>query len=176
MNALYQKFLFGAGKAYKSKHKLAQLYGRMVVYVLCRIFHRQHYRYEDIVREVDIFCPEQSEEQRQQTIWQVKRAYFKYRCSAKEYFIYDLKNKSKQEIKEYLFNIEKIVLVYLINSRKVLSLLNNKHKCYEKLKRYYHRDVIYAEKKGDLSFEDFASFVQKHPAFVTKVPNSSYAR
>ncbi len=176
MSRLYQKFLFDAGKAVKSSNKLANAYGRFVVFFLSFVFHFKKYNYENLVNEVEIFNPNVSEQDKKKIIKETKRAYFKFRCSPHEYFIYDLKHKTKNEIKDYLFDIEKIVLVYLINSRKDLALLNSKQKSYEKLKQYYKRDIINMGKTNSLSFEEFRVFVKKHPAFIVKANNLSCGR
>lgn len=176
MSELYQKFLFGAGRAVKSKNRFANAYGRLIVYILSSLFHFQKYSYEDLVKQVEIFHPNVSDQEKKGIIKETKKAYFKYRCTAHEYFIYDLKNKTKKEIKDYLFDIEKIVLIYLINSRKDLALLNNKRKSYERLKPYYKRDVIYMDKNEQLSFEDFKAFVDTHPEFIAKANNLSCGR
>lgn len=176
MEKIYTDILKSAGKGIKSDNKLANIYGRIIVSVLSSMFHRQHYSYDEIVSEAKAYNLDASPEELEVIVKQTKKAYFKYKCTAREYFVFDLKNKSKKEIKELLFDIEKIVLITLVNDRKDLKLLNAKEKAYLKLNEYYERDMIFAKNKGDISLEQFAEFVKKHSGFISKPSNMSLAR
>lgn len=176
MRKIYQKILFNAGKCVKSNNKLLNAYAKLLVLILSTIFHIQHYNYDELVTEVDTFNPNASAEERKRIIKETKKAYFKYRCSPREYFIFDLKHKTKKQIKEYLFDIEKIVLITFINRQADLKLLNAKEKTYQKLKQYYKRDMVFMKSKETLDYETFNAFVEQHNEFIAKPSNLSCGR
>lgn len=176
MEKIYSKILISAGKGIKSNNKLAQIYGKLIVLVLSMIFHRQHYNYDEIVAESKAYNPNATSAELESIIKDVKKAYFKYRCTPREYFIFSLKYKTKAEIKELLFDIEKIVLITLVSDRKNLKLLNAKEKAYAQLSEFYKRDMIFAKNKTDISFEEFSNFALNHKEFISKPSNMSLAR
>ncbi len=171
---IYESFLLSAGRCFKSSNKLAHYYGKTVVFILSYAFHIKHYSKADILEEIRLRAPEKSKDKKY--FRKVQRAYFKYRCSAREYFVCGFEDKTPEEIKSYLMNIEKIVLITLINNRKVIKTLNAKEKCYTLFKPFYGREIISFSDNVSVSKERFSDFVKKHNAFICKPSNLSLAR
>lgn len=171
MNIIYERFLLSAGKCFKSKNKFTHTYGRAVVFVLSYIFHIKHYNENAIIEEIKLQVPQRSNDKK--LLRKIKRAYFRYRCSAREYLVYDFENKSSAEIKSYLLDIEKIVLITLINNRRILKTLNAKQETYKVFKPYYKRDILYMGQKKHVSLEEFTAFARKHNNFICKPSNMS---
>lgn len=171
---IYEAFLLAAGKCFKSNNKLAHFYGKAVVFILSYIFHIKHYNKADILEEIRLRVPDKSNDKK--FFRKVQWAYFKYRCSAREYFVCGFDNKTSKEIRSYLMNIEKIVLITLINNRRVIKTLNAKEKCYEVFRPYYRREVLFISDKVSISEEKFSDFVKKHSIFICKPSNLSLAR
>ena len=174
MEKIYESFLLSAGECFKSKNLLAQAYGKVVVWLLSYIFHIKHYNKDAIIKEIKLQAPQRILDKR--LLRKIKRAYFRYRCSAREYLVYDFENKTPKEIKSYLLDIQKIVLITLINNRKVLKTLNAKQKAYEVFKPYYKREILFVSNKYPVSLEEFSIFTNKHKEFICKPSNMSLGR
>lgn len=83
-----------------------------------------------------------------------------------EYFCYELENKSFQERKGYVSEIDKSKYVFQMNDIVDIQILNNKMKTYQHFGKYFLRDAICVKDEKD--YDAFERFVDKHPVFVKK--------
>ena len=91
-----------------------------------------------------------------------------------EYICYELKDKDYNYRKSFISDIEKSNYVFRMNDISDIQILNDKVKTYQFFNKYYHRDAICVKTAGD--FNQFLSFIQKHPAFVKKNAYESTGR
>lgn len=91
-----------------------------------------------------------------------------------EYVCFELENKTPDERKEYVSDIDMNVFGYSVNDITVLQGILDKGDSYYRFKEYFKRDAIVVEKRKD--FADFHAFIKKHPIFVKKVVFSSMGR
>lgn len=98
----------------------------------------------------------------------------KYNVSYMEYFLYNFKEKSHFERKNFIPNAERINYLGLLNTKQGYAILTDKYKSYKIFKKYYKRELIKIEKPGD--YEKFIKYIKKHPIFVIKPYNASFGK
>lgn len=99
------------------------------------------------------------------------RIYMLFDCLAygfapDEYMFYKLKEKSAEEKKTYVTNLDRTMLQYIMSDFKDLIYVFDKSATYEKLGKYYKRDQISISSKKD--YENFKAFALKHNELVIK--------
>lgn len=98
----------------------------------------------------------------------------KYNVSYVEYFLYNFREKSHFERKNFIPNLERTKYLKLLNTKKGYENLTDKYKAYKIFKKYYKRELIKIEKPGD--YEKFIKYIKKHPVFVVKPYNASFGK
>ena len=83
-----------------------------------------------------------------------------------EYLCFDLENKSMEERRQFISDIEHYLYLYRMNDLSETQIFNNKGMTYKHFGKYYHREVLYLSSKKDLS--EFRAFVSRHSQFVRK--------
>lgn len=89
----------------------------------------------------------------------------KHDMSFGEYFMFHFYERSEEERREYVSDLERINFCERMNSMKNMTLFDDKGETYQKFKKYYKRDLIEIFGGG---YETFVQFVQKHPRFIVK--------
>ena len=97
-----------------------------------------------------------------------------YGFAPDEFIYYRLKDKSPEEKKAYVTDIERKMIQYIMGDFKDLQYVFDKAATYEKFGSYYKRDEISISGKAD--FEKFRAFAQKHDEMVIKLVSSSCGR
>lgn len=90
----------------------------------------------------------------------------RFGVSFEEYFIF--KFYDKNHIGRSRFNNLKLQYGYceLLNKESIRDLFEDKGTCYEKLKKYYKRDLVVV--RGDADLLNFKMFIQTHESFIVK--------
>lgn len=88
-----------------------------------------------------------------------------------EYFMFELSNKSIEERRKYVSNIDRTLKISKVNDRVQSEYLDNKFLTYHVLNEFYKRDMVMIESLND--YQTFKDFVSKHKNFVKKPVNGS---
>lgn len=91
-----------------------------------------------------------------------------------EYVGFGLEQCSKEERESFVSDIDTFEFGYSVNDITVLQSIVNKGQSAELFSQYFGRDIFWANAKA--SYEDFRSFVTKHPRFVKKKTNSAMGK
>lgn len=91
-----------------------------------------------------------------------------------EYVSFELENKTPQERKAFVSDIDTNVFGYSVNNIRELQKILDKGDCAKHFKTYFKRDFIVIEKDKDWVL--FHEFVKKHPIFVEKRVFSSMGK
>lgn len=91
---------------------------------------------------------------------------FAYGFAPDEYFAFQLENRTLEERKSFMSDLERYLMVYQMNDIIDMDVFFDKYRTYEKFKRYYKREAICLERPKDKNA--FLEFVDKHPVFVQK--------
>ena len=100
--------------------------------------------------------------------------YLAYGFLPSEYICFELENKSPKERKAFVSDIDKNIFGYSVNDITVMQGIINKGESYKNYTRFFHREGIVIEGKDD--FNNFVTFVEKHPVFVKKAVLSMMGR
>lgn len=88
-----------------------------------------------------------------------------------EYFMFELPDKSIEERRRYVSNIDRTSKISKVNDRVQSEFLDNKFLTYHVLNEFYKRDMVMIESMND--YQPFKDFVSKHKTFVKKPVNGS---
>lgn len=99
---------------------------------------------------------------------------FAYGFSPAEYISFGLENKTKEEIAEYISDMDRIEYDCRMSDMADSAVYKDKMQTYEKFKEFYKRDAIAISSEKDLG--KFLQFTQKHPFFVKKQVYESVGR
>jgi len=91
---------------------------------------------------------------------------FAYGFEPDEYVFFHLEEKSAEERRDYISNLDRIIAAFRMNDFSDMQILKDKWKTYTLLKPYYGRDAILLQGRSD--YNKFLSFIQKHPVFIKK--------
>ena len=91
---------------------------------------------------------------------------FAYGFEPDEYFYYQVENKTSEEKREYITDLEHFIFAFSLNDIVDIEILNDKYRTYEAFKPYFKRDGVSIETQKD--FAGFCAFIEKHPVFVRK--------
>jgi hypothetical protein len=119
-----------------------------------------------IAKRVDKYLPERTEAEKQLIIDDIIDMAKKYRFSADEYFYYHFENKSEDERKKFISDLNRIDFCESLNQSKNLHIFDDKMKSAEVFGKYYGRDVCSVKSIKD--FERFKEFIKKHNKFIVK--------
>lgn len=98
--------------------------------------------------------------------------YWVYGNSCDEEFYYNFRQKSHEEKMKYMtFRLRELYCKH-VNANGNRELFVDKYQTYQYFKKYYLRDVI--QINSDKDFDEFASFVNKHPSFVVKPKDMAF--
>ena len=90
----------------------------------------------------------------------------KYRFSAEEYFCYHFKDKTEDERKTFISDLNRVDFCESLNLSKNLAIFDDKMYTYKVFGKYYGRDICFVTKSKD--FERFADFFRKHKRIIIK--------
>ncbi len=91
-----------------------------------------------------------------------------------EYLCFELEDKTPQERKTFISDIERLCFVYRMNDVKDMRTLNDKYKTYQMLRPYYQRDAVCVSSEAD--YAAYQAYIKTHPAFVKKSVLASMGR
>lgn len=89
-----------------------------------------------------------------------------------EYFLFDFKNKTKKERKDYITDIEKDMYCNKYVGHSQFEVLMNKWEFYSLMKPYYKREAILLDNNS--SPDEFYRFVDKHKKVIAKPNKGSF--
>lgn len=115
---------------------------------------------------VELFMNDISEAEKNEIVQDIIYMAKNYRFSAEEYFAYRFKDKSLEERKTFLSDLNRIDFVENLNKYKNLILFDDKMRSYETFGKYYKRDVCCIRNKNELHKLD--EFVKKYERFILK--------
>lgn len=90
----------------------------------------------------------------------------KYRFTAEEYFCYHFKDKSEEERKSFISDLNRIDFCEKLNKAKNLAIFDDKFKSAEVFEKYYGRDLCGVKSMKD--FDALKAFTEKHKKFMFK--------
>lgn len=90
----------------------------------------------------------------------------KYRFSAEEYFCYHFKDKSEEERKEFISDMNRVDFCERLNKAKNLAIFDDKLKSAEVFEKYYGRDLCGVKSIKD--YDALKAFTEKHKKFMFK--------
>ncbi len=90
----------------------------------------------------------------------------KYRFSSEEYFYYHFVDKSEDERRTFMSDLNRIDFCERLNKAKNLAIFDDKMKSAEVFCDYYGRDLCGVKDESDLG--GFLEFVEKHSRFMLK--------
>ncbi len=99
--------------------------------------------------------------------------YWTYGITANEELFYRFPLLTHEQKKQYFTCHNHFIYLNRLNKKADQHLLQNKIEAYERLKPYYRRDVI--ELRDEADFRAFCEFVEKHPTFVVKPSDGTWA-
>ncbi len=120
----------------------------------------------NIKESVNAHLPNASEEEKQRIVLDILDMAKKYRFSSDEYFCYHFQNKSEEERKTFISDLNRIDFCERLNKANNLPYFDDKMKSAETFARYYGRDVCGV--KGEKDLESLKAFIKKHPKFIFK--------
>lgn len=90
----------------------------------------------------------------------------KYRFSVDEYFYYHFQEKSEEERKTFISDLNRINVCEAMNQAKNLVFFDDKLESARVFGKYYGRDLCGVKSEKDA--EEFRKFLKKHPRFMFK--------
>lgn len=108
------------------------------------------------------FSPEEYKEHRIQMLFNC----LAYGFAPDEYIYYKLKERSLEEKKRYITDLDRKMMQYIMSDFKDLQYVFDKAATYEKFGKYFKREEISVAAKSD--FEKFKAFALKHEYLVIK--------
>lgn len=97
--------------------------------------------------------------------------YLAYGFAPDEFIFYRLNNRSLEEKKAYVTDIDRRIMQYQMNDFKDLIYLTDKSGTYKKFRPFYYREEISISDKSD--FDKFKQFANKHNHLVIKQVSAS---
>ena len=115
---------------------------------------------------IETYMGSASDKEKENMLYRSIYDYWVYGNSVSEEFYMGFKDKNREERLKYIPFRWRLKYIWEINDKKDEHYFGNKYETYQLLKEYYMRDVI--EISDDNDFDDFLSFIDKHPVFVAK--------
>lgn len=110
--------------------------------------------------------PNVTDEERAKIILDMTEMAKKYRFGPEEYYQYRFKEKTEDERKEIVSDLNRIDYCDTVNDNKNLSIFNNKLKTYKVFGKFYKRDLVGVTSKKQKN--EFVKFTEKHDRFMIK--------
>lgn len=122
---------------------------------------------EVIRRNIDLYMPTSSADEKENAFYRSIYDYWVYGNTISEEFYYNFLAKTHAEKSEYIVMRNRVIYCDHLNDKETAKqYLDNKYNTYKLLKKYYKREAILIS--GEDDYENFCSFVEKHPIFVVK--------
>jgi len=99
---------------------------------------------------------------------------FAYGFQPDEYLCFELENRTMEQRREFISDIDRLRFIYLMNDIFRMPVFDNKAKTYQTFAPYFKREAVAIQKPAD--FAGFESFVSRHPVFVKKAVYESCGR
>ena len=131
-------------------------------------------RMRSITDVIDLHMPEASAQEKEAVFFRSLYDYWVYGNNIKEEFYFNFPEKTHAQKQEYITYRNRFLYMHHLNSLENRHYLDNKWEAYELMKPYYRREAILIKSEAD--YDVFASFVEKHPAFVVKPVGMSAGR
>lgn len=112
------------------------------------------------------YMGEVSQEEKAKVIKDIVQMARKYRFTADEYFCYHFQNKTEEERKTFISDLNRIDFCEKLNKAKNLAIFDDKFKSAEVFEKYYGRDVCGVKSAKDM--EKLKAFIAKHKKFMFK--------
>ncbi len=119
-----------------------------------------------ITQTIQANMPDASESERTNMMYQSIYDYWVYGTNVAEEFYFHFDKMSHDEKCQYITCRNQRLYIDHINQKEDAILLNDKYMAYQRLKSYYHREVIQLSSREDFSL--FEGFITRHPVFVAK--------
>lgn len=137
------------------------------IYVLYyKIFDRKYYLngIKMLNKTIDNWKIDLQEYQRKTLVTDMIYSLHRYGCMFDEYFLFDFPNRSKEERENYI--TDKIRYVYYDKLNVDAELFLDKGKTYERLKRYYKREMIVIDSLEQSN--ELKCFIKRYHKVITK--------
>ena len=168
--------LITIGNMYRHGNRFQKCIANSVIMALAYVLWKRNYSTQILLEELRLQYPDNNIDD--DVVKKIDDVCKKYKCSPREFILYDFASKNDDEIKSYLLDAYKTALIMCVNNGEVTKRFNNKELAYDYLKKYYKRDGLYlkADIEDAAGKELLSEFVNKHPVFMEKVPNGSLGK
>ena len=125
--------------------------------------------------ELDHYMPDGTEEEKNAMIYRSIYDFWMYGATVDEEFYLQLKDMGDKEKRGYMVHHIRNAYVRHLNESAgpdKVEKLEDKYRCYQRLKEFYLRDVIEVRDESDLN--TFREFAKKHSSFVVKPADYAY--
>ena len=129
-----------------------------------KLFTKAHV--EEVKKTIRHMLPNAVETEIEDFFYRYYYEYIVYGFGVDQLFFLHLLDKSHEEKSKYITHASKFLYYSRLNKRSSMPLLEDKYTAYQKLKKYYGREIIKIE--SDKDYDIFLSFIDKHPIFVIK--------
>ena len=119
-----------------------------------------------IQQAIDKFAPSLPQSRKEELKKDILDKAKKYRFSAEEYFYYHFEDKSEDEIKSFVSDVDRKEFCEGLNCEKNRMIFDNKLKCADVFSKYYGRDFCGVSSVNDL--QKLKEFTKKHKRFIFK--------
>ena len=125
-----------------------------------------------IKHHINKMMPDASDEEKESVFYRSIYDYWSYGNTISEEFYYGFLSKTHAEKSEYVVMRNRVIYCDYLNDKATANkYFDNKYNTYQLLKEYFRREAILIHNEDD--YENFCSFVKKHPVFVIKPVNFS---
>ncbi len=135
-------------------------------YLRKRRWNRQILSRNAAIHAVDKYMKDESAEEKEKVIADILDMAMKYRFSAEEYFCYHFRDRSEEERRTFISDLNRVDFCERLNKAKNLVIFNDKIRTYQVFQKYYLRDCCGVVGKKDIP--KACAFVRRHDAFVFK--------
>lgn len=139
---------------------------RVGTYIRRRRWNKGIISVSSINRSITKYMGEISTEERTRVLDDILTMAKKYRFSAEEYFCYHFQDKSEDEIKTFISDLNRVDFCEKLNKATNLPYFDDKMQSAKTFGRYYGRDVCGV--KGYSDIDELKEFLKKHPRFMFK--------
>lgn len=150
------------------------IYEKMILPIEAGLFKAGNYKisheYRELLAEAKerYFTEEEKRDHRQcrQLENLLVKVFIAHRMKPHEYFLYGLRGKGYWELKDYLTDLDRKVMLDKVNNQQAEEELTDKGILYHTLKKYFGREACIIDKEHHE--RDFVDFVSRHPTFIIK--------
>lgn len=131
-------------------------------------------RKKRILDSIDTYLGDIDEERRLQLAADMDYMNLKYGFYFKEYFLFGLENKSREEAEGFVTNVHRKDYLRKLNSPRGFIICRNKALSYEHLAPLYKREIVEISSTDELA--KAADFIRRHNDFVYKPLDTSFGK